>query len=317
MNIKGSGLLIFYLMCLFPAVAAAQQSSLIERNIGLGENSFDEGRFSAAEKAFHRAQVCLEKEGERNERLVAVFSRLADCYLKERKYFEAEAAYRTALEISRERSLEQSVLLERLKVLSDFYRSIDLSDPAEDSPLKQAGALRAAVLNENGRHHIDISLKQSFKRVIHDKSDTRDSHATADQLDDLYEDDSSAVAAGSASSRALKQIRFDKKLSFDLLPESAEGKLRIENIQGVSFDVGLWVMLKEFAFLPVDNGEASVELRAGAFGAEKTVKVALSENLYSRLKGALDKIDPFSLAELRPARAAETPCINEKTPLSD
>jgi hypothetical protein len=60
---------------------------------------------------------------------------------------------------------------------------------------------------------------------------------------------SSTESAAKTDSPQVKKLRLDKKITFDLIKQTDDGKVTIANIQGISLDVGLWVKLKQFAML--------------------------------------------------------------------
>ncbi|MBX9689363.1 MAG: tetratricopeptide repeat protein [Candidatus Obscuribacterales bacterium] len=284
------------------------KQSVAEKSIEAGQKAFDNGSYVKAERSFKKAELELSKNANPDEKLALVSNSLGQAYVKQGKFSEAQTAFKNSLTILKGLSLDPSTALNNLTELEKLYRPIDLLSFDETSTkfAKQVGAVSASALNQNETHHIEIVLEKKFQQKLKElisafMPQKEGETAAAPEI---------PVPQGAPE---VKQLRLDKKITFDLA-RADDGKLKLANIQGISFDVGLWAKLKQLVMMQGQQDAAAVELTASAFGVDKTVKTDLPKNIFDRLKEGLDKFDPFSTPAL--ARSA-APQADENLPKLD
>lgn len=252
--------------------------------------AFEQENFLKAERFWKKAQLELSQAPTPDERLAKLSQQLGQTYFKLGKFPLAETFYKQSLEVSKQLTLDQSEISAKIKELDSVYRPINLQsfDETATSFAKEVGALDACAVNQNETHHVDINLEKRYQKKVKELAESflpknADGSVATPDLD-------KAVPEGAPP---IKQLRLDKKITFDLLP-SQDGSVKLSNIQGISFDVGLWARLKELVMMQNAQNTPEVEVTAGAFGVEKKVKTTLPQNLYDRLKEGIAKFDPFS-----------------------
>lgn len=283
-----TALFISISFCAHPAFAAPSQ---LERNIEYGQKAYEQTSYAKAQRYWKKAQLELQKAATPDERLAKVTQQLGQAYFQEGKYSDADAQYKQSLDITKNLNLDQTEINNRIAELNAKYRAIDLNSFDETATKfgQTIGCVNACALNQEPNHHVDINLAQRFQQKVKELADSflpKNPDGTTAVPKDIEQ------AAKSSGGPDVKQLRLDKKITFDLVNEN-NGNIHLANIQGISFDVGLWAKLKELVLMQNANGPEA-EVTAGAFGVEKKVKAPLPQAIYDRIKEGIAKFDPFS-----------------------
>lgn len=291
-----TALFISISFCSHPAFAAQSQ---LEKNIEYGQKAYDQTSYAKAERYWKKAQLELQKAATPDERLAKVTQQLGQAYFQEGKYSDADTQYKQSLETTKNLNLDQTEINTRIAELNAKYRAIDLNSFDETAVKfgQTIGCLNACALNQDQNHHVDINLAQRFQQKVKELAESflpKNPDGTTAVPKDIEQ------AAKSSGGPDVKQLRLDKKITFDLVNEN-NGNVHLANIQGISFDVGLWAKLKELVLMQNANGPEA-EVTAGAFGVEKKVKAPLPQAIYDRIKEGIAKFDPFT----RPTTASST-----------
>ncbi len=278
-----------------PGARAGSESAeaRLEKDIARGQTAFDKGEYSRAERDWLRVEKKLLKQ-DPGQRLAGLSQKLGDCYFKQAKYPLADTAYKKSLELLDSSSQDNSSARAKIQELASVYRPIKLDsfDKTATSFAEHVGASSASAEKKETLHHIDIFLKRRFQEKIKEL-------ISAFLPEKEKSSSESNLPAPPEGAPALKRLRLDKKVAFDLNSEQ-NGVLKLANIQGIFFDVGLWVKLKELVMIQEkQEDEPRVEVTAAAFGVEKTVKTDLPKSVFARLREGINKFDPFSQENLR------------------
>ena len=276
--------------CSITAAHCAAQSTL-DRSMEAGQNAFDQGNYLKAQRFWSKAKLELQKSGTPDERLAKLSQQLGQAYFQDGKFADAETQYKQSLEITKSLNLDPTDINNKIADLNSKYRNIDLNsfDATAVKFSQTLGCLNATALNQEPNHHVDINLSKRFQQRLKELADNflpKNPDGTTAVPKELE------AAAKPNGGPEVKSLRLDKKITFDLVNEN-NGNLHLANIQGISFDVGLWAKLKELVLSQSANG-AEAEVTAGAFGVEKKVKTTLPQSIYDRLKEGIAKFDPFS-----------------------
>lgn len=283
--------------CSVPSFAAQTQ---LEKNIEYGQKAFDQTSYTKAQRYFKKAQVELQK-GSPDEKLAKVTQQLGQAYFLDGNYREADTQYKQCLDLTKNLNLDQTEITNKISELNSKYRNIDLTafDDTATKFSQTIGCLNACALNQDQNHHVDINLEKRFQQKVKELADSflpKNPDGTTAVPPDIEK------AASAGGGPDVKQLRLDKKITFDLVNEN-NGNVHLANIQGISFDVGLWAKLKELVLMQSASGPEA-EITAGAFGVEKKVKASLPQSIYDRLKEGIAKFDPFSPTQTANAGAA-------------
>ena len=264
------------------------KKTALEKNIDAAQLYFDQGKFLKAERSWIKVQTELQK-GDPDERLANAWLKLGDTYSKESKFPLAEKAFKQSIEVLKGISKDPQEAQSKLVELDSVYKSINLKgfDETTSSFADHVGALDACALKKEDKHHIDINLSKRFQEKVTELASQfmpKKADGTQQEVPEL---------PTGKDTPQVKSLRLDKKIAFDV-HSTDDGLLKLSNIEGISFDVGLWAKLKEMVMLNTDPNSPAVEITAGAFGVEKKVKTDVPKNVFDRLKEGINKFDPFS-----------------------
>jgi tetratricopeptide (TPR) repeat protein len=283
--------------CSLPAHPAQSQ---LEKNIEYGQKAFDQTSYAKAQRYWKKAQLEMQKSAP-DEKLAKLTEQLGQAYYQDGKFPDAETQYKQCLELTKNLNLDQTAINAKMAELNAKYRSIDLNsfDETATKFSQTVGCLNACALNQEPNHHVDINLAKRFQQKLKELADSflpKNPDGTTAVPPDLEK------AATGNGGPEVKQLRLDKKITFDLVNEN-NGNIHLANIQGISFDVGLWAKLKELVLMQNANGPEA-EITAGAFGVEKKVKTSLPQSIFDRMKEGIAKFDPFSGQQSASANAS-------------